>query len=383
MVPLRRALPPVLAVATLVAVLTVTAAGAPPPQHVCGVCGEDLEIAAEDEDIDLTVVNSSLDITVTDDGDGRWVARIAVENATALTDHSLRERIVRQTYEHGRTVVENPMNLTTALDGDTLVVRFAVRDMAHRGVGGVLVVDYFRSAPVEGSYVVAADRVTVTGPAGTAPSYVDGGATAREGSVVWRTGADGAVHLPDETYLAFAPGGGVAGKVTSLLAVTTMQASMYGPTVAVLGSLPAALLGAAALGLTRFERRVSAWAYDLDVQPQTLRLGAGALALALAVTGAVSLVAAPALRGALFALPVALFLLLGSLGESDRRLRTTVGLALVATPFLAATALVPLGPLLGLSVGWLLLVPWALGSALVGGLCYLSARESVRTPRRT
>ncbi|MFB6152125.1 MAG: hypothetical protein ABEJ40_10000 [Haloarculaceae archaeon] len=361
---------PLALVATLVAVVLVpVTAAAPPPQTVCGVCGENLETAAAREGVSLAVTNSSLTIAVDEDGTGRWRARVGVAaagggaNATgrpdsgtanasgrsdggtanttgrsdggtrALSDPSVRERIVRRAYERGRTVVDDPGDLDTGFDGGVLTVRFTVPNVGHRSVGGALLVDYFRRPPTEGQYVIEADRVVVRGPEGTVPAGRVTGVPVRDGAVVWMGGADG---TSVDAYLVFVSGGGIPGTAAAALAVGLARVTAAGTDALVLGAPAAVVLALAALGMIRFRDRLPAW--SLGDRPTDVAGGRGV------ETAAVASAAAAVVAG------------------------------LCAVALLAAVTASPVGPGFGSAFAVVFFVAWALGSAVVGLAFFVAGR---------
>jgi len=304
-------------VAALAAVFVLAVAGtavapataAPPPQELCGVCGDALSTEAPEQGVPLNVEHGALALRFGADGTGHWHARVRVTPGAAdrlAANGTLREHVVRETYDHGRTVVEDPRNLTTSVENDTLVVDFDVPDAARTGPRGVVYADLLTRGGHEGGVRVVADRLEMAGPNGTiVTSGVDGMETT-EGSVVWiADGDDAALGLSRDTALAFAPPGPLAGPAT-VLTVLLSALARTGPLLAPVVAVPTLLLGAVTATLLEFDERVPA------IDPDRIRralLGVGVGVCLLGVVG--SLVSpgratvALALLGAFYAAVVA------------------------------------------------------------------------------
>jgi len=167
--------PALLVVIAVLGTLATPAAVAPatakaPPEPVCGVCTETLESAASDHGVDLERGQSSMVVTLSEAGRASLVARVEIRRgATPLRNDSLRRAIVRDV---SYVLVEERLDLRTAMDGHVLVVRYAAADLAHRTFG-VLQFDAFhtRGAPIfaiggEGSPYPGADVLTLRAPPG-------------------------------------------------------------------------------------------------------------------------------------------------------------------------------------------------------------------------
>ena len=102
------------------------------------------------------------------------------------------------------TVVDDYRNLDSSVEGDVLVATFDVPDVASRGVGGVLLVDYFHAEGDGGYYLVHDVPMTLRGPDGTVISNQPPGATVDGNAATWSNEET----LTDETYVVFAPGRG-------------------------------------------------------------------------------------------------------------------------------------------------------------------------------
>jgi hypothetical protein len=397
------------------------AAAAPPPQELCGVCGDGLERSAEEAGVPLTVEHSIATITVDADGSGHWHVEVRLSPAASerlAANATLREHLVRGTLDR-RTVVDDPRNLETDVENDTLVVDFDVSGVASDRLG-VTLVAFAPADGVEGSVTVVADRLTVRGPEGTVPTHVPADATANESAVVW---VDGGL-AGTGPVVAFADSGGAVGSVATSVALALDAGSRVGPGTLLVGGVPAlvfvavvGLLGAVgdrlpavhqtkaagvtvglALGATALTAlgtvfgtldaallaplAVAAGLYAaVGVAPLVLgeaspgRLSvwvAGAVCLAALVGGALS---AQALRAVLVTAPTVCFLPLGAAG-SDRRLRAGLAVVLVVLSFLAATQ-GGAGDLwfTAIVVTVMVAVPWAVVTVALGAVLYLAGRR--------
>ncbi|MGB9955717.1 hypothetical protein ACOZ4B_04920 [Haloferax prahovense] len=402
---------------------SVPAEARPPPEAVCGVCGETFEKAGDDAGVPLTVESSTLRVRVGDDGVGTWTARVELDSESAATFRENPERldsVVRQTFDDYRVFTDDRRRLETRMDGDTAVVTFEVPEMAYRGYGDVLVVDYFHDDGVRGTVYVDADRFVVTGPEGssllTAPTEVQ----TTETAAVWSADDEAASSVGSQTYLTFGPDAGLAttaaayaslaadsgpGILTNLAWVAFVPTLVltigvllirhfdrrfggrgvrrFGPAVAGLG----VMWGLCLLVVRAFSGSVAAMAWLLSLQlvavgvvsavrPEALgfrRLVAATVVpqVALAVTTAIAMpgpnpwfsLSALALEAA-----VVLFLPLGYAARRDGNTRL-LSLAIVAAPVVFALPLVPFGGYGVLFVG-VLLVVWVLVTLATGSLVY-------------
>ena len=398
------------------------ATASPPPQELCGVCGDRLERTAEDAGVPLTVEHSTATILVDADGTGHWHARVGLSPAGAETlaaNATRRERVVRETLDR-RTVVDDLSNLSTRVENDTLVVDFEAPVATSRRAG-VTLVAFAPAEGVEGSVTVVADRLTVRGPEGTVATHVPAGARVDDRSVVWVEGG----WFGTGPELAFAASGGPVGDLATSVALVLDAASHTGPGTLFAGGVPAfafllglgslvaaderlpavspSTAGAVAVGLGVGTAAVGATAAALGAldpalfAPLAVAAGlyalAGAAPLALDdpstgrlcawVVGTDSLaallgasVSVTALRAVLVTVPALVFLPLGA-ARSDRRSRSALAVALVAFPLLVATQ--------GGSVqGWFgavvltvfVALPWTALTLALGTVLYLAGRRA-------
>jgi hypothetical protein len=169
------ALPALLLAVALLGTLATPAAVAPatakaPPEPVCGVCTSALESAASERGVDLERGQSEMVLRLSESGRASLVARVEIQSGAApLRNDTLRTAIVRDV---SYVLVEERLDLRTAMDGDVLVVRYEAADLAHRTLG-VLQFDAFhtRGAPMfaiggEGSPYPGADELTLRAPPG-------------------------------------------------------------------------------------------------------------------------------------------------------------------------------------------------------------------------
>ncbi|WP_049967860.1 hypothetical protein [Haloferax prahovense] len=403
---------------------SVPAEARPPPEAVCGVCGETFEEAGDDVGVPLTVESSALRVRVGDDGVGAWTARVELDDESAATFRERPDRldrVVRRTFEEHRVFTDDRRRLETRMDGDTAVVTFEVPGMAYRGYGDVLVVDYFHDDEVSGTVYVDADRFVVTGPEESALLTAPPGTRTNETAAVWSADDGDPSSVGSQTYLTFGPDAGLAttaaayaslaadsgpGVLTNVAWVAFVPtlvltigvllirhfdrrfdgdrgARRFGPVVAGLG----VLWGLCLLVVRAFSGSVAAMAWLLALQlvalgvvsavrPKALgfrRLVAATVGpqVALAVATAVAMPGPnPWFSLSALALEAAVVLFL-PLGYAARRGGSTrpLSLAIVAAPVTFALPLVPFGGYGVLFVG-ILLVVWVLVTLATGSLVY-------------
>ncbi|WP_267642961.1 hypothetical protein [Haloarchaeobius amylolyticus] len=244
----------VVALLLLVPALAPASAGAPPPEGVCGVCGPAFERAAEDAGVNASVGESELAVQVAADGDSRWTAVVDLDPAAAdrfAANQSLLDRVVRETFDSYRTVVDDPRNLSTRLDGRTLTVAWTVPDAAHRRTGDVLLFDVFTQDQGEGEAYVDSDSLAVRGPEGSVVTHAPEGGTTRGNRIVWADADDRDYHpdLGRHATIAFAPDGGLAAQAATALAVRSHSLGLVESELRAYAQWPALLVGLVAAGL--------------------------------------------------------------------------------------------------------------------------------------
>ncbi|PSQ23136.1 hypothetical protein BRD06_09465 [Halobacteriales archaeon QS_9_67_15] len=398
---MRSRRPPLVVVAAL-ALLPAVAAGvapataAPPPEELCGVCGPEFEYEAAERGVPLTVEHSTATIGVDRSGTGHWHARVRIDDGSAdrlAANATLRERVVTETYVHGRTVVDDPRNLRTRVENDTLVVDFDASNVAHRSVGGVVLVDMLDPRTRRSTVQIGADELRISGPNGTAVTRVPADATVENGSVVWRPDDPG-IGLGGDSTLAFAPADGPLAQSATTVALVGYGVNFAGPGVVVLGVLPALALGGAALGLRRWDGTLPSLGrasvatvmvggaavvaavgalstvWPVVLEPSVARVVSAAVA---AVTSVVSVVA---FQSALLSVPVALWFPLGCAYRRDPVVARIVVSGLGLAPFGAAVLFgTPRSLLYALLGSLVTTLPWAAGTVLFGVPLYLLGRD--------
>lgn len=287
----RRPLTLLVVVALLGTSVGVAAVDASPqPRYVCGTCGVALDRTTTDMDVSLNATGSRVRIHVREDGSARWTARteLTPESADRLRENpDLLDRILDRTYgdESYRVVEEPASDVSASLDGNDLVVEFTVADVAHRSVGGVLLVDYFHGYGRTRRLVLAADRMEMDGPSGTVVTNDVPAAAERESTVVWTGGERWGTDVSDRGFVAFAPDDGPVTTATTQVAV----AAAIGPTVleqairfaTIPGLILLLFVGAGVVGAERLAGRfdpdpgaVAAWVAALGVAAAVLVFGA-------------------------------------------------------------------------------------------------------------
>lgn len=334
----------------------------PPSYSVCLSCERGIEAAAE-EGPDVTVTHSELSIRVREDGSGRWTVRseLAGPGVEELrSDPGLVDRFagdavtdsvgsVATTYAIHQGDVRDR---TARMDGDAIVISFAVDDMARPGVDGVLLVDYFntRGGPPS-SYELGSDRVIVRGPPGTVVTNQPPQATVSTdgGTAAW---AGPRSRVTGHTYVAFGPDRTTSSRVAAEATVAYAVAGWVVPEVVRKGLLFSAVMTVTALAIVRLTAgEIAPWIDDpvgalraLDVGLPPVDLVAVPLALfglCVAVVAdlggigyryAMDLVLYPPLA------PLGLFALLGYWAGRNRRVTRSLVLAIGGSPFVMAAA---------------------------------------------
>lgn len=215
----RRRVLLVVLLSSIVALAIVGGATArPPPKAICGACGTTVVEDATADGTTPDVVRSELTIRIDRNGTGHWTARTVVRDAESIEWNSsrLRSNAIRS-LESDSTGPENVRDVRVALEGDTVVVRFDVPDVAHGSTGGVLLVDYFYwDGDSSRWFALDADRVAVHGPPNTAVTHVPDGASRTDGAVVWTRGGDESYDsypISQGTFVAFADDDGFGAQV--------------------------------------------------------------------------------------------------------------------------------------------------------------------------
>ncbi|NUC72831.1 hypothetical protein HTZ84_11005 [Haloterrigena sp. SYSU A558-1] len=333
-----------LAIVALLCLVTLAGiaavAGAPPPTQLCGVCSSDV---TDEAGIDGATGAGTLDIYVDERGDSLWRARVPVDSSTAeryRANESALEAAVDDAWAPYHAAEGDVGAVESTLDGETVVVEYAVDDLARQGVGDAWIVDYFALGASNARYGRTAERVTIHAPEGTEITNRVPDAAVDENTATWTDDAE----FDRQTYVTYGSGGvlgAAAGYATIGLEV--------GPT-----ALEHGVRGGAALGLLVGLVGVAVCRTDLGIavfDAATLER----LIAAVGVVGAVGflVVGVVATDAGLASGPVALaslgvgYALLGSGARRlGRRLETRglVGLSLLATLVAGGIALPLAGP---------------------------------------
>ncbi|MFB6131035.1 MAG: hypothetical protein ABEJ28_09470 [Salinigranum sp.] len=224
---------PRFALVVLLATAVVAAGAAPaasrePPQAACGVCTDALTTAAADHGVPLSTGRATLSVRVGADASTRWTARVALrEGASALRNDSLRADVVAEALGRARAVGD-PRNVTSRLEGSTLVVSARDPGLARRTAGVVLFTGFHASDPAmpltgggEGTVYQGADQVVVRGPDGYVASGDYAGASENRTAVRWERDPNAVVDR--STVLAFVPGRAALPGVRAFLARTLFR----------------------------------------------------------------------------------------------------------------------------------------------------------------
>ncbi|WP_459192689.1 hypothetical protein [Halosimplex sp. J119] len=418
------------AVLTLIAVAAAgpvgPASAAPPPESLCGVCGDGFAEAAEYAGVPLTVEHGVATIDVHENGTGHWHAQVRVSDGAAerfAANATLREYVVREALDR-RSVVGDPRDLRTSVKNGTLVVDFAAEGVAHRSATGAVLVDLLDGRTRRSGLQMEADELRIRGPEGMAVTRTPTGAAIDGNSVVWRAEESG-VRLQSTTGLAFAPTDGPLGRSATSVAVVGFGLTLVGSSVLFHGVLPALFLGGVIFAVRRWGSElpavdsmlvakgivgvgatvvvavgaasvagsildaavaetvgtfagvyalVAAGVLALDRPSARAAFGWTVLAAAIG-TAVASVVSVVALQTALLSIPAALWFPLGrAAGRSTAVARSVTGL-LVVSPVCAAVLFhPPSSPLLAVLLSIFTTIPWAGATILFGVPLYLLGR---------
>jgi len=253
----RRRVLLVVLLSSIVALAIVGGATArPPPKAICGACGTTVVDDATADGTTPDVVRSELTIRIDRNGTGHWTARTVVQDGESVEWNSsrLRSNAIRS-LESESTGPENARDVRVAVEGDTVVVRFDVPDMAHGSAGGVLLVDYFYwDGDSSRWFALDADRVAIDGPPDTAVTHVPDDADREDGAVVWTRGGDGSSDsfpISQGTFVAFAERDGFGAQVGSHVGVGVTVAEAKFRDLPGTALLPMVFLGTYAALLAR------------------------------------------------------------------------------------------------------------------------------------
>lgn len=189
------------------------------PTRVCGVCDPNLDHQAHVQGVDVSSGESRLLIDLDADGDSHWTARVELLDGASTLQESpaLRRELVRAALANN-SFLDAPTNVSSRIDGQTLVVTYEEPGLARQSVGGVLLIDRFYTVPFQ-SVFANTNALTISGPSGyavtarSATFSVSGAAVVAErGGMVGR--------IDSEALIAFAPGDGPLAGVTTALAMS-------------------------------------------------------------------------------------------------------------------------------------------------------------------
>lgn len=217
---------------------------------VCDVCGYEFEEAALANGVSVSIVESDLHIHLQADGSAQWEARVVVEGDDTdelRTNAALREAVVRQAFEwHTGPAPDEPENLSTAMDDDTLYVSFDDPEFAEPQPGGVLLADglYERDAVLggeDGAYRVRTDEVILHPPDGWTVLNDPEDATVTDDTVTWVEWVD------TRTYVVLGPDQSTSTVAAGEAAIVRKEASWAVPSIIASSVFPTLFLGGVAL----------------------------------------------------------------------------------------------------------------------------------------
>jgi len=148
----------------LLATAGAPALAAPPPEDVCGVCGDHFETAVADAGgSDVAVTESRLDVHVRENGTTVARARNDLRdpaNADWVANNTDTVSSALSTTEAG--IGESRRDLSVRVDDEMVVVEYVDDSFAYQSLGGVVVVDALTRTPT--SWHVNADEFAVWAP---------------------------------------------------------------------------------------------------------------------------------------------------------------------------------------------------------------------------
>jgi hypothetical protein len=261
-------------------------------------------------------------------------------------------------------------------------VTFTVTDAAQRRPAGVLLFDGFASPPPNGDAYVDADRLVVTGPAGTVVTRAPSTGAVDGNRIVWTRTEDDWTYSPQfgrTAVIAFAPDAGAVSQVATAVAVRRHSLSGLGPELRAYALGPAALLGLVAAGLVVAGRRLAAAVPSGRTVLRWLGVAAGgyvAVTALGALVGGSDVAYVLGFVGGSLAVPtfltVAVALLTDRLDVGDGQRLTTVAAVAVAAWTLLLVLAAPASAALVLTAGPLVFLPFGVLAARghpLRGLC--------------
>jgi len=208
MVSRRRLALPAAALVVALALATGATVAAPPPEDICGACGDGFESAAADANVSVAVVESSLDVHVRANGSARVVVEndLAGDGAARVANHSA--AVLAALADNHDGIASVPENATLRADGSRVTISYTDANFGHRSLGGVVLADAVRDA--RSGWAVDTDRVRLYAPNGYT---ITAGATG-DAAATWERGD----HLGSD-FVAFAPDSGLVSTAATQLAI--------------------------------------------------------------------------------------------------------------------------------------------------------------------
>lgn len=202
MVSRRRLALPAAALVVALALATGATAAAPPPEDICGACGDGFESAAADANVSVAVAESSLDVHVRANGSARVVVEndFAGDGAARVANHSA--AVLAALADNHDGIAPVPGNATLRATGSQVMISYTDTHFGHRSLGGVVLADAVRDA--RSGWAVDTDRVRLHAPDGytiTAGASGDAAATWERGDYL---GSDFVAFAPDSDLVSTA-----------------------------------------------------------------------------------------------------------------------------------------------------------------------------------
>ena len=334
---------------------------------VCLSCEAGIESAGATPE-GVSVQSSQLEIYVYGNGSAQWhvrselteseipglqndstrVQRIAEQAVTAETEYEGRYGTTIGKSIHGGKVTD----VSGEFRDRTVEITYTVEDMAVRGLGGVLLVDYFHAEGEEyQEYALGADRLTLTTePDLTVIETPPTGEVSADGrSMIWNRETS---YVPRESYVVFAPSSGLKSQLATTATLGINRAEWILPRAVGLWSMIAVILiGVVSYLTVRTADRLPAQTVgegqsyrDRLFNPPPIGL-CGVLGFTVLATVAVLAQIEVLVRtliavvGTFPVLPIGFLFLFGYTLERDRRLDRTIFASTLALLFLGILAL--------------------------------------------
>lgn len=226
------------------------AVAAPPPTVLCAVCDGDLEGATGP---------GTLDVYLEESGDAEWVERVPVDATAAdryRDDPEALEAAVEEAWAPSHVAGEEATAVSSDLEGDDVVVTYAVADVARPGVGDTWLVDYFYAGGTPTRYHVGGERVTIHPPDGYVVTNRPPDGHLADGAVVWDGGDPGplASDFDSKTVVTYGPDDGIATTAASYATIAAAIGPLAVRHGVLAGVIPALVVSVGALAVTRLER---------------------------------------------------------------------------------------------------------------------------------